>query len=45
MSSRRRNEDALNAQSDVERVVAARSGLAVVTGLLVIWLVLRWIRH
>lgn len=45
MSRQKRDEDALNAQSDVERVVAARSGLAVVAGLLVIWLVLRWIRH
>ncbi|MDX8034201.1 hypothetical protein SK803_28625 [Lentzea sp. BCCO 10_0856] len=45
MNSRRQDEDNLNAQSDVERVVAARSGLAAIAGLLVIWLVLRWIRH
>ncbi|MFJ8966001.1 hypothetical protein ACIRG5_42085 [Lentzea sp. NPDC102401] len=45
MSTQRHDEEALNAQSDVQRAVAARSGLAVVAGLMVVWLVLRWIRH
>jgi hypothetical protein len=41
-----RNEDrALNQQADAERLVAARSGLRVVAGIVVIWVVLRWIRH
>lgn len=45
--TQRRDEDALDTQSDVERLAAARSGLAVAVaaGLLVIWVVLRWIRH
>jgi hypothetical protein len=43
--TQRRDDEALDAQSDVERLVAARSGLAVAAGLLVVWLVLRWIRH
>jgi hypothetical protein len=40
------NKDrALNQQADAERLVAARSGLRVVAGVVVIWVVLRWIRH
>lgn len=35
----------LKRQATVERVVAARSGLGVLAGLAVLWLVLRWIRH
>ena len=46
MSSHRRDEDALNAQSNVVRLVTARSGLAAAAGgLLVLWLVVRWIRN
>ncbi|MGW6937276.1 hypothetical protein ACWGE0_45010 [Lentzea sp. NPDC054927] len=46
MNDQRQDEDDLDTQSDVERLVAARSGLAVAAaGLLVVWLVLRWIRH
>lgn len=45
MPGHRRDEDTLGTQSNVERIVAARSGLAAVAAVLVIWLVLRWIRH
>lgn len=40
-----RKERELDRQADAERLVAARSGLRVILGLLVVWLVLRWIRH
>lgn len=44
-NARRHNEKALDAQADMERAVMARSGLTAVAGLVVVWLVLRWIRH
>lgn len=40
-----RKERDLETQANVERVVTARSGLGVLAGLAVLWVVLRWIRH
>ena len=38
-------EKALRRQENAERATVARSGLGVVAGIVVIWVVLRWIRH
>lgn len=38
-------EKALRRQENAERAVVARSGLGLVAGLFVLWVVLRWIRH
>ncbi|MCP2244170.1 hypothetical protein ACFOWZ_37985 [Lentzea rhizosphaerae] len=38
-------EEALSKQENTERVVTARSGLGLLAGLVVLWVVLRWIRH
>ena len=40
-----KKDKALSRQANVERVVAARSGIRVLAGIAVIWVVLRWIRH
>ncbi|MET9626597.1 hypothetical protein ABZX92_03950 [Lentzea sp. NPDC006480] len=40
-----KNDKALRKQENAERAVAARSGLGVLAGIAVIWVVLRWIRH
>ncbi len=39
------NDKALRKQENAERAAAARSGLRVLAGIAVIWVVLRWIRH
>ncbi|WP_269814313.1 hypothetical protein [Lentzea terrae] len=38
-------EKALRRQENAERAAVARSGLGLVAGLVVLWVVLRWIRH
>ena len=40
-----KKDKALRRQENAERVVTARSGLGVLAGIAVIWVVLRWIRH
>ncbi|SDG65235.1 hypothetical protein SAMN05216553_11062 [Lentzea fradiae] len=45
MSSHRRDEHALQAQSDAVRVVSARSGLVAVGGIVSLLLLLRWLRN
>jgi hypothetical protein len=41
-----KKDKTLREQAGAERAVAARSGLGVVlAGLVVVWVVLRWIRH
>ena len=40
-----KKDKALRKQENAEKMVVARSGLGLAAGLVVIWLVLRWIRH
>jgi uncharacterized membrane protein len=40
-----KKDEELKRQTNVERVVTARSGLGVLAWIAVIWVVLRWIRH
>lgn len=40
-----KKERALRRQENAERAAAARSGLGVLAGIAVVWVVLRWIRH